>query len=381
MTMSTTRRLERLLDRYRNGDIDRRKFLGLAAAAAAAAGVSTQWTGRALAAVTEVRFDGWGGVVQEALHKNAFEPYSKKTGLKVVEGTFGDEIEVLTKVKASNPGDYQVIHSSGVDWYKRYLDLGFTSELDESKIPNLKLVMTALVEPFRKLTPKALSAAPYDYGTTGIAYNTKYVSKEDAVGLGVNLLLKPDLKGKVGALNEMQTRVWYGALQTGQNPNDVKDMDAIWAKARESRDLVKKYWESGAELMDLLSKEEIVVTEAWSGRIAKLQQDGFPIGYFDPSGGLAWMEDMLVLKGSPLSECEELLNFMLEPSVAIAVAEGQNYPPSLDPTKVPLSDKVKNLPAFDPTGTLKNLTFADPAYWAPKFDEWEKQWDRIAKGA
>ena len=149
----------------------------------------------------------------------------------------------------------------------------------------------------------------------------------------------------------MQTRVWYGALQTGQNPNDIKDIDAVWDKARESRDLVKKYWESGAELMDLLSKEEIVVTEAWSGRIAKLQQQGFPIGYIDPPGGLAWMEDMLVLKGSPMAECEELLNFMLEPAVAIAVAEGQNYPPSLDPTKVPLSDKVKNLPAFDPTGT------------------------------
>jgi len=88
-----------------------------------------------------------------------------------------------------------------------------------------------------------------------------------------------------------------------------------------------------------------------------------------------------VERAAPLAECEELLNFMLEPSVAIAVAEGQNYPPSLDPTKVPLSDKVKNLPAFDATGTLKSLTFADPAYWAPRFDDWEKQWDRIAKGA
>ena len=144
---------------------------------------------------------------------------------------------------------------------------------------------------------------------------------------------------------------------------------------------MKKYWESGAELMDLLSKEEIIVTEGWSGRIAKLQQQGAPIAYMDPPGGLAWMEDMLVLKGSPMGDCEQLLNFMLEPAVAIAVAEGQNYPPSLDPTKVQLSDKVKALPAFDPTGTLKGLTFADPVYWGSKFDEWEKQWDRIAKGA
>ena len=31
---------------------------------------------------------------------------------------------------------------------------------------------------------------------------------------------------------------------------------------------------------------------------------------------------------------QKLLNFMLEPAAAIAVAEGQNYPPSLDPSKV-----------------------------------------------
>ncbi len=381
MKMDMPRRLERLLEQYLGGEIDRRSFLGLTAAAAAVAGVSTGWSRRALAAASEIRFDGWGGVVQEALHKNAFLPYTQKTGVKVVEGTFGDEIDILTKVKAGNPGDYNVIHSSGVDWYKRYVDLGWQSELNESNIPNLKLVMTALIEPFRKITPKALSAAPYDYGTTGIAYNTKFISKDEAEKLGVNLLIDKRFKGKIGAVNEMQTRVWYGALQTGQNPNDVKDIDAIWEKARESRDLVKKYWESGAELMDLLSKEEIVVTEAWSGRIAKLQQQGFPIGYMDPPGGLAWMEDMLVLKGSPMAECEQLLNFMLEPAVAIAVAEGQNYPPSLDPTKTQLSDKVKHLPAFDPTGTLKGLTFADPVYWSTKFDAWEKQWDRIAKGA
>ena len=51
---------------------------------------------------------------------------------------------------------------------------------------------------------------------------------------------------------------------------------------------------------------------------SKLQQQGAPIAYMDPPGGLAWMEDMLVLKGSPMGDCEQLLNFMLEPTVAIA---------------------------------------------------------------
>jgi len=380
MKFTQTKRLERLAGRYMDGGMDRRTFLGLSAAAAASAGVFTRWSGPALAAVTEVRFDGWGGVVQEAIDKYAFQPYTKKTGLKVVQGTFGDENEIITKVKTSNPGDFQIVHSSGVEYYKKYVDGGWVSEINEANIPNMVNVMAAMIEPFRKMTPK-LSAVPYDYGTTGIAYNTKVISPEEAKEKGVNLLIDKKYAGKIGGFSEMNTRVWYGALQSGQSPNDVKDIEAVWAKARESRDLVKKYWGSGAELMDLLSKEEIVVTDAWSGRVAALQEQGHPIGYLDPAGSYAWMEDMLILKGSPMAECEELINFMLDPATAIAVAEGQNYPPSLDPNKVKLTEKIGKLPAFDPTGTMKSLTFADPIYWAANADAWQKQWDRIAKGA
>src|SRR5690348_17329281 len=116
MKISQTKRLERLKERYLNGGIDRRGFLGLTAAAAASMGVVTRWGSSALAAVTEVRFDGWGGVVQEAIDKYAFQPYMAKTGLKVVQGTFGDENEIITKIKTANPGDFQIVHSSGVEY-------------------------------------------------------------------------------------------------------------------------------------------------------------------------------------------------------------------------------------------------------------------------
>ena len=188
-------------------------------------------------------------------------------------------------------------------------------------------------------------------------------------------------KGKIGGWgSDWANRGWYGALQSDQNPNDIQDWDAVWEKAREHRDLVLKYWSSGAELMDLLAKEEIYVTEAWSGRVAALRKQGHPIGYIDPVNGLAWMESMFVLKGSPMAEAEELLNFMLDPKTALAVAEGQNYPSSLDPTKVEMNDAVKALPAFDPTGTLAGLVFRDPNKWLPVEKEQTKKWNRVKKG-
>ena len=190
MKLTTTKRLERLTERYMNGGLDRRAFLGLAAAAGATAGLSMRWMSQALAAVTEVRFDGWGGVVQEAIDKYAFQPYTAKTGNKVTQGTFGDESEIITKVKTATPGEYQIIHSSGVEYYKRYVDGGYNSEINEANIPNMKFVMQAMIDPFLKITPK-LSGVPYDYGTTGIAYNTTVISEAEAKEKGAAIKLRP----------------------------------------------------------------------------------------------------------------------------------------------------------------------------------------------
>jgi len=387
MKTDSTKRYEKLRERIGNGDIDRRSLLALLGYAGLAAGVGggvmTGLSRHALAAGTELHFEGWGGVVSEALRKNAFDPYEAKTGNKVIDATFGGEEEVLTKIKAAGSTDgHNILHSSGISWYKRWVDNNYASKLNEANIPNLANVMDAVLKPFRAITPDSLSAVPYDYGTTGIAYNTKHVSKEEAEALGAGLLLKKELKGKIGGWGgDWANRAWYGALHSDQDPNNIEDWGAVWDKVREHRGLILKYWSSGAELMDLLAKGEIYVTEAWSGRVAALQAQGHPIGYLDPKNGLAWMETMFVLKGSPMAEAEELLNFMLDPKTAIAVAEGQKYPPSLDPTKIEMTDVIKKLPAFDPTGKLDGLVFRDPVKWNAVEKDQKKAWNRIKKGA
>jgi len=88
--MDSTKRYERLLERYGNGDLDRRTFLGLVGCAGIAAGVVggnlTGWVRDAHAQVAQIRFDGWGGSVSDALRKYAFEPYTAKTGITVIDG-------------------------------------------------------------------------------------------------------------------------------------------------------------------------------------------------------------------------------------------------------------------------------------------------------
>jgi len=386
MTKELGERLDRVYERYNNGDISRRdffKYLGIAGAALGLVGGPFGFPSRKAWAAKSIRFDGWGGVVSEAFRKYAFEPFTKATGIKVISGEFGDMDTYLTRVKASFPpgGEFNLAHLSGVFDYARYVKLGFGVTLDEGKIPNLKNVMTAMMKPYRAITHGKLSAVPYDYGQTGIAYNTKYISKDKAEKAGAAILWDKNLKGKLGSWGDWRTNIWYAALYTGQNPNNIKDMKAIWTALRDQRKLIKKYWGSGAELMSLLANEEIYATVAWSGRVAALQAQGHPIGFLSPYNCYSWQECIFVLKGTDLDVAQKLLNYMLEPKAAIAVAVGQKYPPSLDPTKVPMPDAIKKLPAFDPTGKLKGYLFADPEYWNGHQQEWAEKWDRIKAGA
>jgi spermidine/putrescine transport system substrate-binding protein len=372
--------LERLREDILSSHGGRRPFLRLLAGAAVAGLLGCRRRDPGVQR-DGIRFDGWGGSVQDALHRYALEPFSRKFNVAVSEGTFDDEMTILNQLRTSEPGDFNVIQSSGVVAYKRYVDLGYASTINEANVPNIGLAIKPMIAALRQVTPRALSAVPYSYGTSGIAFNTRYISAADVKSAGCQILLDRQLKGKIGALNDMQTRVWYAALQSHQDPNAIADMDTIWDKARESRSVILKYWDSGAELMNLLGKEEILITDAYSGRVASLQKQGFPIGYYNPPGTLAWIDDIFLLKNSPMEQCEQLLNFMLEPAVAIAVAEGEMYAPSLDPTRVPMTAAIKQLPTFDPTGRLDGLLLADPLYWATNYERWERRWHHVMKGA
>lgn len=385
MKKDLEQQLDDVAENYKEGNISRRdfvRFLGISGAALGLMGAPFGFAQKAFAAKS-ITCHSWGGSTSEALRKFAFDPFTKETGIEVIDAAFTGMDAFLTQVKASYPpgGEFNIAHLSAVYDYARYTDLGFGVVLDESKIPNLANVMLKMTETLRKITKGTLSAVPYDLGQTGIAYNTKKIPKEKAEEMGVSLIFDKGLKGKLGSWSgDFRTNMWYAALHTGQSPNDIKDIDAVWNALTEQRGLIKKYWASGSELMSLLANGDIDATVAWSGRVAALQKEGHPIGYLAPEGTYSWMEYMYVLKGTDLDVAQKLLNFMLEPSAAIAVAKGQSYPSSLDPTKIPMPDDIKKLPAFDPTGKLDGYLFADPAYWNTHQIEWAEKWDRIMAG-
>jgi spermidine/putrescine transport system substrate-binding protein len=180
--MDDTRRYERLRERFQNGDISRRNFFGLLGAAGAAYGLQMPFARQAFAQsdVSQVRFDGWGGVVSEAFRKYAFDPYTEKTG---VEGCRRDLPAAATSISRcvqapASPANTTSPIFPGFSITPAIASFGLTSqaELNVANIPNLEYVIPKLVDVFRERRSRTASspACPTTTGPPGFAYNRKH---------------------------------------------------------------------------------------------------------------------------------------------------------------------------------------------------------------
>ncbi len=144
-------RLDDVYQNYLEGNISRRdfvKFAGIGRRRVRLAGGPFGLVNRAFAGKDSITCHSWGGTTSEALRKFAFDPFTKATGIEVIDAAFTGMDDFLTQVKASFPpgGEFNIAHLSAVYDYARYTDLGFGVVLDESKIPNLKNVMTKMTD-------------------------------------------------------------------------------------------------------------------------------------------------------------------------------------------------------------------------------------------
>ena len=322
------KRLDDVYENYKKGNISRRdfvKFVGISGASLGVLGGPFGMVKQAFSSKKSITCHSWGGSTSEALRKFAFDPFTKATGIEVIDAAFTGMDAFLTQVKASIPpgGEFNIAHLSAVYDYARYTDLGFGVVLDESKIPNLKNVMTKMTDTLRGITKGTLSAVPYDLGQTGIAYNTKKSPRKRLKNWGLPCCMIKNLKAN-----------WLpGEAISGQTcgmrpftpvkiPMTSRISMPYGMPLKSQRALIKKYWASGSELMSLLANGDVYATVAWSGRVAALQAQGHPSGYLSPDGTYSWMEYMYVLKGTDLDVAQKLLNFMLEPDAAHCRCQG-----------------------------------------------------------
>ncbi len=373
-------RYERLREKFGNGDLDRRSFLGHIGRMAIGAGVF----GSGMAALTRlayaakaIRYDAYGGISQAAFAKHVLQPFAAKTGTVVNQGSYGVPQQLIAKIQADGIDAYNLCNVSDQSTVLRFIRLGYGTELDESKIPRLKDLIPRAVEAYRRLGGGKLPAIPFGLSGGWISYNRDKIDRAEVESKGFNILLDPKFKGAITGHDGWVARIWYAAKQSGQDPNLIKDMDAVWDKIRESKRMVLKYWRSSAEQMMLFSSASAVVGDSWFVPSFNLMKQGTPIATFPKTGSYVDFGSLMVLKSTPLDALYEIADILLRPEVLIAIALEVGNVPLLDPNKHPMPDGVKNLPGYDPTGTLNGYESLDPFYWTKNSDAWQKEYLRV----
>ncbi len=213
------------------------------------------------------------------------------------------------------------------DWMvSRFIQLGYTQELNKDNIPNASNLVEALQNP--AFDPGRVHSLPWQGGFAGIAWNTDQTDELRSV----EDLWRPDLAGRVGVLSEMRDTIGLIMLQNGVDITGDFSSDEFMSALdvfREKVDSGQIRNVRGNAYTEDLVNEDTLAAICWSGDITLLN---FEAGYekwkfvIPEAGGTLWNDNFLVPIGSPRkTNVEKLIDYYYQPEVAAEVAAWVNY--------------------------------------------------------
>ncbi|MDP9136773.1 MAG: extracellular solute-binding protein, partial [Pseudomonadota bacterium] len=264
----------------------------------------------AAAQAAEVRVLNWKGYgTDEPWAVAAFE---KATGHKVVHDYFNSEQEMLTKLR-TNPGAYDVVLVN-VAYSVQAREENLIQPIDTGSMANVADVAPSMRDSELLNHDGKVFGVPWVWGLTSIAVNDKDVSPlPDSLGV----LWDPAYKGKVTIRDDGLEAVQFAALATGQNINDIKDLDTIKTKLKELLPQINTYWSAENDWNQFMSSGDIKIGTYWSGAAARAKNEfKLPVTFVIPKeGAIGWIDSLAIPTGSKNVEgAKAFINYMIDPS-------------------------------------------------------------------
>ncbi len=270
-----------------------RKVLQSAGAVLAVMGMAT-----AAQAAGEVNILTWEGYADDSFIK----PFEEATGCKVSATYVGSNDDFAPKLAAGG-GVYDLV-SPSIDSTKALIEAGFIDPADMSRLPRYE----EIYEKFR--TAEGINhdgkvyGVPFSWGSIPFMYRT---DKFETPPTSLNILWDPALEGKISLWDDKSAIYVASRVIGNHNIYDLSDeeLEAAKAKLIEQKPLVRKYWATAGELVDLYAAGEVWISNTWGGyQSALLAEQNIPVQEFIPEEGAeGWMDSWLIVKGTPNEDC------------------------------------------------------------------------------
>lgn len=261
--------------------------------------------GASAAHAGELSFLGWEGYADESYVKE----FEEASGCKVTATYVGSNDDFAPKLAAGG-GVYDIV-SASADAASVLVAAGLVEPLDKSKLEH----WNDIYEIFRNA--KAINAdgevygVPLTWGSIPLMYRTDKITGEPD---SYAALWDEQYKGRI-ALWDDKSAIYNTARLLGyDNVYSLSDeqFEAVKQKLIEQKPLLRKYWSTAGELINLYASGEVWISNTWGGyQVAELQKQGIPVKEFLPKEKAdGWVDNWMLAKGSANTDCAyQYINF------------------------------------------------------------------------
>jgi len=305
----------------------------------------------------------WGGAYQEAQRKAFFEPFTKETGIKIVE--------------TSTP-DYGKFY----EWQK-----GGTTSVDVVDVETYFVFQAGRKGALRRLSKDVsadktlMSGGVNDYGLASCAYADVIAWNSgrhpDWRGLTwADFWNTAQFKGARGLRDLPASTLEAALLAKGVSPSRLYPLDVSSAFAALT-DLRKReriaLWSGGSQPIEWLLNGSVELTSAWNGRVYDAQKEGKQLAMTFDGGMLDWLWWVIPVNSLHSAAAERFIEFTLRADRQAALARLIPYgPANQDALKLLDEATLSHLPT-SPT-ILAKLIQRDNNWWAEHDEQVQPQW-------
>lgn len=314
----------------------------------------------------ELSVYNWADYIDEAL----ITQYEAEYGVDIIYDTFASNEDLLAKLQAGATG-YDVIFPSDY-MVAQMIELGMLAEIDKNNIPNLANITPFFLD--APYDPGNKYCVPYQWGTTGIAYQTAVAGETPpdswAALFDPAQAEKWASAGGINVLNDQRELFAAALIYLGYSVNDKDE-----AHLEEAKNLVLgvkpfiKTFNSEDYDDSLLIPGEVAISQAWSGDAAKAyyetldeETEESAWGYVIPKeGALVWQDNICVTKASTKkATAEHFMNYLLDAQNGAAITNFTYYASPNEAAKEFIIDEIKDDPGIYPAQeTIDKLEWAE----------------------
>jgi spermidine/putrescine transport system substrate-binding protein len=303
--------------------------------------------------------------------------FEEKTGCTLIPTYVGDNDEITAKMAAGG-GEYDVI-SPAVDNAQLMIGMGVLEPLDPARLEHFDEIYESFRNHPGVQSDGQIWSMPMAWGSIPLMYRT---DKFDEPPTSAAVLWDPQYAGKI-AIQNVKSSMYIAARLLYGPDFDVYDMsdeelEAVKQKLLEQKPLVRKYWSSAGELIELYANDEVWVSETWGGyQVAQLQEMGIPVAEVLPiEKADGWQDVWNIVKGTENLDCAyEWINFISGEDGQCGMVRVAGYS-AANPSAVEecLTDEVRRELHLD------NLDYAEGLdFWKlpPRIGRYVEVWNEV----